>query len=213
MPAARIHPEQYPELAQLAVRGNLSHKGIAARFGVDPSTVTRTLRRPPVVALLDIERNRKDAAKRAKSYRARKRDRASAAERDPAVLTKKLVGYPPDTEHRRFVKCLRRDPETGAMIDTGTREMVKKGGRWYRITATCGLVEARERDWEGNPPPDFDPIPAFGPPGHPRPPLGHREPVVRMLRPPNERGIEVTSPVDLCEVEAREAEGWTRVDR
>jgi hypothetical protein len=123
------------------------------------------------------------------------------------------MGHPLDSETRRFVKCLRRDPDTGAMVSTGTRELIRKHGCWYRITATCGLVRAKRSDFEGKVPADFEDDPDFGQPGFPRHPVGYIPPDQRPVRMRETHDgpygpVEGTHPVPASEVAARLALGW-----
>ena len=180
----------------------LSDAEIAARVGeqvgerVDRSTIRKARGRVGMQEMIAAARRSRGSTIRSQRQRDREREKREADAIDPAKLAERIVGHPADTESHRRVKVLRRDFDTGAMIDTGTRELVRKHGRWYRTTATCGLVAARRADFEGNPPADFDDAPAFGPPGFPRPALGTYDPVPR-VRHVNERGIEVTSPVPV----------------
>jgi hypothetical protein len=202
MPAARIDPSQYPELAHLHVRGNLTHAGISARFGVDASTITRTLKRAPVVALIEVERRREQDALRAKAYRDRQREQAAAA--DPAVEVEARFGISttPDRIVRPGFLDLYRHPTTG---------------RWMR-TASVGFdCPARPSDFtrrEAPVPDDLQEEYGFGPPGYDRPPVGHVPPEQRPIRMryTNARGVEVTSPVDARDTEQRLSEGWELVE-
>jgi hypothetical protein len=94
------------------------------------------------------------------------------------------------------------------MIDTGTRELIRKNGRWYRATATCGLVAAKASDFEGKVPADFDAEPAYGPPGFPREKLGTYTPTRRVIRLNERTGVEVTSSIPVgSELDAALAAG------
>jgi hypothetical protein len=129
-------------------------------------------------------------------------------------LAERLTGHPADSEARRHVKCFTRDRD-GVRHSTGTRIMVRRGGYWFRETATCALVPARLSDWEGKPPPGWEAAPRYGadPVNHPREPLGYSPPTVRMRH--THEGpygpVEGTSPVDVRDVPARESQGWTLV--
>jgi hypothetical protein len=59
-------------------------------------------------------------------------------------------------------------------------------------------------------PPSVSADPGFGQPGYPRHALGYVPPDRRpvRMRHVKERGIKVTSPGELRDVPAREAEGW-----
>jgi hypothetical protein len=214
MPSAKIIPEQFEELARLAVRGNLSHRGLGQHFGVDSSTITRTLRKPAVAALLDIEREREGSARRSKEYRDRRKEReqTAATAPDTGALYERLTGRPPNTADRISID-VKRPNSDGVLVSTGVRVIVRRNGSYWRETATCGYVPARRADFEDHPvPADFEDGPRYGPPdAPPREPVGYVEPSCRMRHPSPSGRTMVESPVPLSEQVARLQDGWELV--
>jgi hypothetical protein len=200
MPRTVLGPDEHRLIARLHVEG-LSDAEIAGRVAerigesVDRSTIRKARHRPGVEEMIRAARKSRGSTIRSQRQRDREKAAREAADRDPAVFAEKVTGHPASTPERRYVK-VRRPNADGVMVDTGTRVIVRRAGRYYRETATCGLVAAKRSDFEGDVPADFDDAPIFGQPGFPRPALGTVTPTKRVRR-VNERGIEVTSSIEV----------------
>jgi hypothetical protein len=206
MPAAKISLHDWPELVRLHVREKLSHKAIAQRFGCHPSVVTRTLKRVPVVELVDAEHRKMDAARRSQEYRDRKAEREREHFASEEATVERITGQPSSP-------CLATLP--GQPYPRLERESPAHAWRyipqvgWNRWATFEHLQRFKVKNPEG-----AEGDPGFGDIDYPRHPVGYIPPdqrvVCRMSR-VTDSGATVTSPVQARDLEARIAQGWQRV--
>jgi hypothetical protein len=175
-----------------------SIRKIAAMVALPPSRIQRTLERPEVVQELRERRKTRKATERKREQR--ERDAESAA--DPEAFAAKFGSVTSATRISRK--------------GMGDLYVSEKTGQWMRVASVGFDRPACRLDFErrgAKPPGNFEDDYGYGQPGYDRPPVGFVPPDRRPIRleRTDERGVYRQSPFEAREVDARLAEGWTRV--
>jgi hypothetical protein len=198
-------------IIEAVVLDGLSAREVARQEGITHPRVLRLLKRES--ARVRELRQRENARLRQQAQRDRDRALAEAGTPRPRADRRANGSVYHDASGEPIRFAGQRDRKGDVYADL----YLDQAGEWRRA-ATVGIAAyATAQDWERrgvDPPASFTASRPFGPPGHPRPPLGAVEPTVRLILPvgvgPNANGtVEKLSPIPAREVDALLAAGAT----